>query len=488
MRSSLKVIFIMFLLFLPSVLVVHLGIIDGNYLSIISKQILNTIIIVTSVVVITTSLGVLTAWIFALYNFPLKRYLEIILILGMVFPSYVLALFYSEAFKVWGEIALIGTLSVSTLPYVFMIVTMSLRSQSQQLVDTALMLGKNNHWIKLKVIWPLLKPAIVLSSLLVLGDTFSEFGATYFYGVDTIMTGIYEIWFGLHEIEQGIRFASWTFIITLSIYYFINTWKHSMIGQQPSLSNSGTFQTIQSENLSGIKGFIISLFIINITLVTFFIPFGVLGMWVVAEYTDTDWWRVFAVTLNSSMLATVIAMLVLINTTFILYLFKKRIPYIMSLSNTLYSTPGIILAVAAVYVINATHLEVGGILFIYVLTLKYLAMGTDSIGVGIQKVNRQYYYTTKTFGKDSVWYIWKIQIPMSMQSYLIAGILVWIDVIRELVIGLTLRPQWLDLLSVEIFRYMDMEQLSMSGPWILAMVIITIIPIYYIKIMLKSQN
>ena len=113
-------------------------------------------------------------------------------------------------------------------------------------------------------------------------------------------------------------------------------------------------------------------------------------------------------------------------------------------------------------------------------------MGTDSIGVGIQKVNRQYYYTTKTFGKDSVWYIWKIQIPMSMQSYLIAGILVWIDVIRELVIGLTLRPQWLDLLSVEIFRYMDMEQLSMSGPWILAMVIITIIPIYYIKIMLKS--
>ena len=184
MRSSLKVIFIMFLLFLPGVLVVHLGIIDGNYLSIISKQILNTIIIVTSVVVITTSLGVLTAWIFALYDFPLKRYLEIILILGMVFPSYVLALFYSEAFKVWGELALIGTLSVSTLPYVFMIVTMSLRSQSQQLVDTALMLGKNNHWIKLKVIWPLLKPAIVLSSLLVLGDTFSEFGATYFYGVD----------------------------------------------------------------------------------------------------------------------------------------------------------------------------------------------------------------------------------------------------------------------------------------------------------------
>ena len=94
-----------------------------------------------------------------------------------------------------------------------------------------------------------------------------------------------------------------------------------MIGHQPSLSNSGTFQTIQSENLSGIKGFIISLFIIIITLITFFIPFGVLGMWVVAEYTDTDWWRVFAVTLNSSMLATVIAMLVLINTTFILYLY-----------------------------------------------------------------------------------------------------------------------------------------------------------------------
>lgn len=487
MRNSFKTILIVFLLFLPIVLVSHLGNIDNDYLDIISNQILNTLMIVFTVVVITTTVGVAIAWVFAMYQFPLKKPLEIILILGMVFPSYVLAFFYSETFRMWGEPALIGTLVVATLPYVFMIVTMSLRSQSQQLVESALMLGKESYWIKLRVILPLLKPAIVLSALLVAGDTFSEFGATYFYGVDTVMTGIYEIWFGVHEAEQGIRFAAWTFTIIITVYYFINTWKHSLMGQQPTLSNSGVGQSIQPQRIGKLGRWLITLLVSSLTLVTFFVPMGVLGIWVVDGYAATDWLRVLAVTINSSVLATVIAILVLINTTFVLYLFKKRIPAVLALSNALYSTPGIVLAVAAVFVINATSTEIVGILFIYVLTLKYLAMGTDSIGVGIQKVNRQYYHTAKTFGKDSTWYVWKVQIPMSIQSYLIAGILVWIDVIRELVIGLTLRPQWLDLLSVEIFRWMDMEMLSMSGPWILAMVIITILPIYWINIVIKQK-
>ena len=107
-------------------------------------------------------------------------------------------------------------------------------------------------------------------------------------------------------------------------------------------------------------------------------------------------------------------------------------------------------------------------------------MGVNSIGVGIQKINKQYYYTSKTLGKSSVWYVWKVQVPMSIQGYVVAGVLVWIDVIRELAISLTLRPRWLDLLSVEIFRCMDLEKLSLSGPWILSMVIITALPTYWI--------
>lgn len=488
MRIILKIILLIFLLFVPLVLIVHLGWIEYDYLKIIGNQAIGSIQVISGVVAITTFVGVSVSWLFALYEFPFKRSLEIILILGMVFPSYVLAFFYSDTFSIHGYWALIFTLVISTLPYVFMITTMSLRSQSQQCIESALMLGKRNSWIKLKVIFPLMKPAIILSLLLVVGDTFSEFGATYFYGINTIMTGIYEIWFSLHEPIQGIRLASWTFVIILTLYYFINTWKHSLVDNQPNLSNSVSAQSIQPEKTGRMSGILITSFISILVIFTFFIPMGVLGIWVLDGYAATDWIRVLTVTFNSTVLATVIASFVLVIVTLLLYLFKRSIPFILATSNSLYATPGIVLALAAIFVINQTSIELTGIFFISILILKYLAMGTDSITVGIQKINKQYYYSSKTLGKDSQWYILNIQIPLINPSYLIAGILVWIDVIRELVIGLTLRPQCLDLLSIEIFKYMDLEILYMSGPWILAMVLITIIPIYWINIIIRRKE
>ena len=487
LRQGFKVLLISILIFLPMVLITHIGWIDSTYMGIIANQIVTTGFVILTTVTITVTMGSSLAWLFALYDFPLKSLLEKLLILGMVFPSYVLAFFYSEAFGIFGKTALIVTMVVTTLPYVFMIVTMSIRSQSQQLVHSAMMLGKDYYWIKLNLLMPLIKPALILSTLLVIGDTFSEFGATYFFGVDTVMTGIYEIWFGLHESVQGIRFSAWVFVTMATVYYFINAWKKSIIGNQPKLTNSDSPQCIQPIRIENFK-WLYTFLVLTVITITFFIPLGVLVSWITSTYITTDWVRVLEVTFNSSVLATLISFLVLLTTTFILYLFKKKMIVVTALSNALYSTPGIVLTITSIFIINQTFVGMVASMFVYVLVLKYLAMGIDSIGVGIQKINRQYYYSSKTLGKSSVWYIWNVQIPMSYQSYLVGGILVWIDVIRELVIGLTLRPQWLSLLSVEIYRFMDMEKLSSSGPWILAMVLITIIPIYWINLVVKSSK
>ena len=486
-RDYLKYILFVFLIFLPLVLVTQIGWIDSAYMTIIKNQIITTVFVILTTVVITVAVGGSLSWLFAMYDFPLKSILEKILILGMVFPSYVLAFFYSETFGMFGKPALIVTMVVTTLPYVFMIVTMSIRSQSQQLVHSAMMLGKDYYWIKLNLLMPLIKPALILSTLLVIGDTFSEFGATYFFGVDTVMTGIYEIWFGLHESVQGIRFSAWVFVTMLTVYYFINIWKKSIIGNQPKLTNSDSPQCIQPIKIEKFK-WLYTFIVLSIVTITFLIPLGVLASWINSTYITTDWVRVFKVTFNSSILATLISFLVLVTTTVILYLFKNKMIVVTALSNAIYSTPGIVLTITAIFVINQTFVGMITTMFVYVLVLKYLAMGIDSVGVGIQKINAQYYYSAKTLGKSSVWYICNVQIPISYQSYIVGGILVWIDVIRELVIGLTLRPPWLSLLSVEIYRYMDMEKLSSSGPWILAMVVVTIIPIYWINLVLKSSK
>lgn len=487
MRSFSKGMLVAFMTFLPILLLSNIGYVDQEYLNIIFRQTLNTGFVIGCVTVCSVLVGGSLSWMFALYTFPFKRSLEVLLILGMVFPSYVLAFFYSDLFGIFGVSALILTMTVSTLPYVFMMVTMSLRSQSQQLVHAAMMLGHDYSWIKRNLLLPLVKPALIFSSLLVVGDTFSEFGATYFFGVDTVMTGIYEIWFGLNESTQGIRFSAWVFLIIVTTYYFINAYKKSLIGNQPKLSNSDSQECLQSGNQEKYS-WVYTLVATGVVMFTVFIPVYVLIQWVVSSYAGTDWIHLALVTFNSSVLATLVSVCVLVVTTLILYLFKSNMVAITALTNSLYSTPGIILTITAIFIINQTFIGLVASMFLYVLVLKYLAMGVDGVGIGIQKISRQFYYSAKTLGHTSAWYVYKVQMPMSFQSYMITGILVWIDVIRELVIGLTLRPQWLDLLSVEIFRFMDMEKLSSGGPWILALVLITIVPIYWVNLMVKHKN
>jgi iron(III) transport system permease protein len=487
LRTILKFILITLLLLLPVVLITNLGVIQPSYYHIIINQIYNTVIIVLSVCFITTIVGVTLSWVFAIYDFPFKNSLEKIIILGMVFPSYVLAFFYSEMFNIFGSIALIGTLVVTTLPYVFMMVTTSIRIQSQRMVESALMFGKDKRWIKGKLILPLIFPTIVLSTLLVMGDTFSEFGATYFYGVNTVMTGIYEIWFGLNESIQGIRLSAWLLTVVIMVYLVINVLKKVFVDKSDNFINSREFKGIVVENI-GIKGWFITFLIFLLTIITFFIPCFVLLTWVIESYNKTDWFKVLATTINSGILASIISLSVLCVTTIILYLFKHRLVAIMTICNTLYSIPGIVLAITTIFISTHLPLSFTPVIFLYVLIVKYIAIGVDNISAPIQKIHKQHYHSSKLLGHSSLWYIKNVQFPLGFQIYLVAGLLVWIDVIRELVIGLTIRPQGLNLLSIEIFRFMDLEQLSMSGPWILSMVILTMVPIYFINMVLKQNR
>jgi len=483
-----KCILLLFLSIIPFVLIPNLGLISPEYANIILSQVTNTAIVVVSVTTISSIIGVICAWLFSMYEFPLKKPIETMLITSMVYPTYVLAFFYTEFFNTFGLGSLIATMVVATLPYVFMIVTMTFRSQSQQLVNTALMFGKNNLWIKLKVLFPLIVPSIMLSALLVVGETFSEFGATHFFGVSTVMTGIFEIWFALGESVQGIRLTASVFCVVIIIYYFVIVWQKVLFHFQSMFENNDMSETIAPRIPSNNTGWLMTLFSGLIATITFIIPSYVLMQWVISSFAKTNFIALAMVSFNSIMLATLISFLVLLLTTLVYVVFKNRMMLLTVLANTLYSTPGIVLAVAATFIVVLTTPKLTPLLFVYVLVMKFWAMGMNNIGIGIQKINQKFYYVSETFKKSGFWYIWNVQIPLSMKGYIVASVMVWIDVIRELVIGLTLRPPGFDLLSVKIYSFMDSEMISMSGPWILTMVLITILPFLYLKMIAKKLN
>ena len=462
------------------ILVIHAGWDFGEYSKYVFSQLSNTIYLVTLTSIFALIVGGVSAWFVALYNFPFKNLIETFYILMMLYPSYVMAIMLSElstSFVGFGGLVL--TMTIVTIPYVFLILTMSLRSQSQRLIQTALMFGKNKTWIKLKLLLPLLKPAIIISLIFVISDTMSEFGATYFMGVDTFMTGVYEIWLGLYEYEIGLKLSALIFIVVAFGVYFSGLFKK---GKQ--LTNPIKTEPLKPETLKGFKAWLVTFITFVPVLIGFIIPSLVLLQWNIDAWGNTDWSEILIVSLQSIAVATFVSLLTLFFSTEVLYHFKKdqrKARIIYSTISSIYALPGIVVAVTMLYLVGILGFEWLAFFYFYGLVVKYIALSMDSIYTGLQKIDRNYYYSAKGLGKDSNWYKWWVQLPLAIKSYVVGGMLVWIDVMRELVIGYIVRPQWLDLLSVKIFSFVDLELLYMSGPWILAMVLITLIPIYLVN-------
>lgn len=469
------------------ILLYHAGWDFAPYTNYVFSQLTNTILLVTLTAFFTLIIGGISAWFVALYNFPFKRIIETSYILMMLFPSYVISMMMGDISSTllgfWG---LVLTMTLVTIPYVFLILTMSLRSQSQILVDTALMFGKNKNWIKLKLILPLLKPAIMIALIFVVSDTISEFGATHFMGVDTFMTGIYEIWLGLYEYDIGLKLSSLIFILIVVVVYSSN-----LFGKDKHLTNPTKSKTIEPIQLSGFKAWLVTFITVIPITIGFLIPLIMLVDWNISAWGQTDWLSVGWVSLQTIMVAGVVSITSLFLATEFLYYFKKderKAKIIYSLISSMYAMPGIVVAVTMLWLVGFLDFQWLGFIYLYALIVKYIALSMDSVYTGLQKIDRVYYYSSKGFGKNSNWYKWYIQMPLAKKSYVVGGILVWIDVMRELVIGYALRPDWLDLLSVKIYSFIDVELMYLSGPWILMMVIITLIPIWWVNKIIKMGN
>lgn len=487
MRTLYRILLLSLFIIPIGVLLFNIGFDYGDYSGYVFSQLSNTINLVTLTSIFALGIGGVSAWFVALYEFPLKKLIETSYILMMLFPSYIMAIIYSEVstdfFGFWG---LVMVMTIATIPYVFLILTMSLRSQSQQLVESALMLGKNKKWVKIKLLLPLLKPAILIALVFVISDTMSEFGATYFYGVDTFMTGIYELWLGLNEVQIGLSLSALIFMVVS-----VGVWLSGIFGKHKNISNPTKTETIKPEPLFGWKAVIVTLITITPIIIGLIIPSLVLIDWNISAWGTTDLWAVGWTTLQSVVVSTLVAVITLLLATEFLYHFKKdhtQAKLVYSTISSMYAMPGIVVAVTMLFLAGWIDTQMLWIFYLYALIVKYIALSMDSVYAGLQKIDRNYYYSAKGFGKDSNWYKWWVQLPIAQKSYIVGGTMVWIDVMRELVIGYILRPQWLDLLSVKIFSFIDTEQLHLAGPWILAMVLITLIPIWWVNKLFKMEK
>ena len=177
------------------------------------------------------AVGTGAAWLVTMYRFPGVRVFEILLVLPLAFPAYVLAYAYTDflshpgpvqsalrAVTGWGPrdywFPNVRSLPGAALmlvcvyyPYVYLLARTAFGQQSATAYLAARTLGRGPWAAFVRVSLPMARPAIAAGVLLAVMETIADYGTVAYFNVRTFSTGIYQAWFAMQDRAAAAQLA-----------------------------------------------------------------------------------------------------------------------------------------------------------------------------------------------------------------------------------------------------------------------------------------
>jgi len=480
----------------------------GNYSSIIKdtflyEYILNSAILLIGVLFLTFVIGVGCAYLVSFYKFPGAKFFKWALILSFAVPAYIYAYSltaffenYGTAFsilkKVFGEgnynqtipkfdgmLGAIISISFSLFGYVYVLTRASFHYQSQNLIE----LGKNLGFSKQKsffnIILPSARPAIVAGLSLVAMETLSDFGSVSFFGISTLTTGIYNAWISFDDLVLANRLSFFLLIFILGLFLLENFSRKK--AQYHSPSKEG-FKVKSLIPLTGFKSLLAFSFCLIVFFVSFLFPVLQMLYWTIMfpkHFIDLNVTKL----LVNTMLLVFLSSCVLISLAFISNYGNrvsksKFLEILTTFSISGYAIPGIILAVAFITFIswfdnnvinffglhNIKSFFIGSILgLILVYFVRFYSLASNGIKSGYLKINYSIDESAYLLGYSKFKTFTNIHVPYLKNSILLIGILITIEIIKELPITLILRPFNFETFATTAYIYASQDLLEAAA-------------------------
>ena len=457
----------------------------GTYSSIIKdtflyEYVLNSIFLLIGVLFLTFFIGVGCAYLVSFYKFPGSTFFKWTIILSFAVPAYIYAYSltaffenYGTAFSILktlfgdgeynssipkfdGMLGAIISISFSLFGYVYVLTRASFHYQSQNLIE----LGKNLGFSKQKsffnIILPSARPAIVAGLSLVAMETLSDFGSVSFFGISTLTTGIYNAWISFDDLTLANRLSFFLLLFILGLFILENFSRKKAQYHSPS---KGGFKTKSLISLTGYKAFFAFSFCSIVFTVSFLFPVLQMLYWTIMfpkHFIDLNVMQL----LINTMLLVFLSSCILISLAFISnYGNRVSKSKFLELLNTFsisgYAIPGIILAVAFITFISwldnnviiffgittIKSIFIGSVLgLVLVYFVRFYSLASNGIKSGYLKINYSIDESAYLLGYSKFKTFTNIHVPYLKNSILLIGILIAIEIIKELPITLIMRP------------------------------------------------
>ena len=457
----------------------------GNYSLILKNTFLydyifNSFVLLTGVLILTFIIGVGCAYLVSFYDFPGVNFFKWVLILSFAVPAYIYAYSltaffenYGTAFSILkslfgegnynifipkfdGMMGAIISISFSLFGYVYVLTRASFHYQSQNLIELGKNLGFSKKKSFFKIILPSARPAIVAGLSLVAMETLSDFGAVSFFGISTLTTGIYNAWISFDDLTLANRLSFYLLIFILGLLVLENLSRKKAQYHTPS---KGGFKSKTLIKLKGLKSFFAFKFCAIIFFISFLFPVLQMLYWTIIfpkHLIDLNLVELFL----NTILLVILSSIVLISFAFISNYGNrvsrsKFLEVLTTFSISGYAIPGIILAVAFITFISwfdnniidifgfktIKSIFIGSIFgLVIVYFIRFFSLASNGIKSGYLKISYSIDESAYLLGYSKFKTFKNIHIPYLKNSMLLIGILISIEIIKELPITLIMRP------------------------------------------------
>lgn len=468
----------------------------------------------------TILIGVSTAWLIAMCEFPGRRYFEWALLLPLAMPAYISAFVYTDILEFAGPVqsalrdwfgwqsgrdywfpeirSLGGAVAMMTLglyPYVYLLTRAAFTEQSISVLDAGRSLGCTPWQAFYRVALPLARPAIVVGVALVLMESLNDFGTVDFFAVRTFSAGIYDVWLNMNSIAGAAQLACVLLLFVLALIIA----ERRARGTRKYTHATNTYTALPDFQLAGWRraGAMI-ICALPITL-GFLVPALVLARYASVHYEATLEANAWQFLLNSLLLSGLAAVIALLLGLFL----ASSARYSQSSLQTAfsrfasigYAVPGPVLAVGIMVSLGAidnvvdqslqrlagisTGLLLSGtiaaVTFGYVV--RFLALSYGSCESSLARIRPSMEETARTLGTGRLRMLREIHFPIIRSSLLAASLLVFVDGMKELPMTIALRPFNFDTLATFVYQYASDELLEEASLGALGIVFAGVIPV-----------
>lgn len=488
--------------------------------TVLPRALAQTFMVMAGVGILTLVTGTATAWLVTMYRFPGRDLADRLLIVPLAIPTYIVAYCYVELLDASGPIqSLVRTiggfetarqywfpevrsvggavfvLSAVLYPYVYLSARASFVQQSVCALEVARTLGRTENGALWSVALPMARPALIAGVALALMECLNDIGAMEYLGVETLTATVYATWVERQSLGGAAQIAS----VMLVFVFVLFAVERISRGQALFHHTTGRYRPISFARLEGVRGWLACAACIVPFIVGFAVPMLVLieNAWS-AGFGSLD--ARFRGAVWSSLTLAAIAAIVTVTIGLVLAHIRRtaRAPQLgaaVQLASVGYAIPGTVLAIGLMIPFAALDIRINdlaraltgistGQLFagttltlIVAYAIRFAAISFGTIDAGFQRISPNVDAAARTLGETKQSTLLRVHLPILLPALGAAGLMVFVDTMKELPATLLLHPFNMETLATLVYAKAAAFEFGEAAIAALAIVLVGLLPV-----------